>query len=161
MGSYPEAVPAYLSGQDPRPDSGAHIKSRQLNYGFGLNGEQEVNDYLRLFGRVGWNKGSNEVFQFAEADRTFALGGDIDGKKWRHEGSRAGGAVAVNGLAAVHRQYLQLGGVSYLLGDSGLKYGREGLWNSITTCGSGTAFTPRSMSSASGTLATTRAGDPC
>lgn len=125
MGSYPEAVSAYLSGRDPKPDLSAHILPGQTSYGFGLNGEQEVSDYLRLFGRLGWNQGSKEAFQFAEADRTVAIGADIDGRKWHHPGHRVGVAMAVNGLSAVHRQYLELGGVSYLLGDNGLDYGRE------------------------------------
>jgi len=124
MGNYPQAVAAYLDGRDPHPDLAAHIQ-RKTSYGFGLNGEQEVNDYLRLFGRFGWNQGSREAFQFAEADHTVAIGADFDGKKWRRPGHRAGVAMAVNRLAAIHRQYLELGGVSYLLGDSGLEYGRE------------------------------------
>jgi hypothetical protein len=125
MGNYPEAVSAYLSGHDARPDLSAHIQPGQTSYGFGLNGEQGVNDYLRLFGRFGWNQGSREAFQFAEADHTVAIGADFDGRKWRRPGHRVGIAMAVNGLAAVHRQYLELGGVSYLLGDNGLQYGRE------------------------------------
>lgn len=125
MGNYPQAVAAYLDGRDPRPDLAAHIQPRQTSYGFGLNGEQEVNGYLRLFGRFGWNQGSREAFQFAEADHTVAIGADFDGKRWRRPGHRVGVAMAVNGLAAIHRQYLELGGVSYLLGDSGLEYGRE------------------------------------
>jgi high affinity Mn2+ porin len=125
MGSYPEAVAAYLSGQDPKPDLGAHIKPGQMNYGFGVNGEQEINDSFRLFGRYGWNEGKHEVFQFAEADRTLAVGGDLGGKKWRRPDDRVGLALAVNGLAAAHRTYLELGGISYLLGDGGLNYSRE------------------------------------
>lgn len=125
MGNYPDAVSAYLSGRDPRPNLSAHIERGQTSYGFGLNGEQGVNDYLRLFGRFGWNQGSGEAFQFAEADHTVAIGADFDGKKWRRPGHRVGVAMAVNGLAAVHRQYLELGGVSYLLGDNGLQYGHE------------------------------------
>jgi len=107
MGNYPDVVSAYLSGRDPRPDLSAHIERGQTSYGFGLNVEQGVNDYLRLFGH------------------TVAIGADFDGRKWRRPGHRVGVAMAVNGLAAVHRQYLELGGVSYLLGDNGLQYGRE------------------------------------
>jgi hypothetical protein len=33
--------------------------------------------------------------------------------------------MAVNGLTVVHREYLKLGGRSYLLGDGGLTYGHE------------------------------------
>jgi high affinity Mn2+ porin len=125
MGNYAEAVSSYLTGRDLRPDLSAHIHPGETSYGFGLNGEQEMNDYVRLFGRFGWNQGAKEAFQFAEADHTLALGADVDGKMWRHSGHRAGIAMAINGLESNHRQYLELGGTSYLLGDTGLAYGRE------------------------------------
>jgi hypothetical protein len=123
--SYRDALNGYLSGQDPTPDLGAHLKPGQKNYGLGVNGEQELTESLRIFGRLGWNLGSKEVFQFAEADRTLALGGDFGGKRWHRERDRVGLAMAINGLADAHRQYLELGGSSYLLGDKGLNYGRE------------------------------------
>lgn len=124
MGSYPAAVSGFLSGQDPYPDLAAHI-ARATNYGFGLNGETTVGDSLRLFGRLGWNQGTREAFQFAEADRTVAFGGDLSGKAWHKPAHRIGLALAVNGLVLSHRTYLALGGQSYLLGDGGLDYGRE------------------------------------
>jgi carbohydrate-selective porin OprB len=125
MGSYTDAVAAYLSGRDPKPDLTAHIRNGQMNYGFGLNGEQDVNGAFRLFGRLGWSDGSQEAFQFAEADRTVAIGTDFGGKRWRRAEDRIGAAFAVNSLAAIHRTYLELGGLSYLLGDTGLNYGKE------------------------------------
>ena len=77
------------------------------------------------FGRLGWNQGTREAFQFAEADRTVAFGGDLSGKAWHKPAHRIGLALAVNGLVLSHRTYLALGGQSYLLGDGGLDYGRE------------------------------------
>jgi high affinity Mn2+ porin len=125
MASYPEAIAAYRSGIDLKPDLNAYIKPDRMNYGFGVNWQQDVNDSIRLFGRWGWNEGSMEAFQFAEADRTVALGGDLGGKKWHRRDDRIGLAVAVNGLSEPHRKYLELAGASYLLGDDGLNYSRE------------------------------------
>src|SRR5262249_57016144 len=68
---------------------------------------------------------NKEIFQFAESNRTLALGGDFNGKLWRQNTHRVGIALAVNGLASSHRTYLELGGESYLLGDGGLNYGPE------------------------------------
>jgi hypothetical protein len=124
MGSYPAAVSAFLSGQDSHPELSLHL-SRGANYGFGLNGETAIGDNLRLFSRFGWNEGAKEVFQFAEADRTFAIGGDLSGKAWNKPTHRIGMAFAVNALVPSHREYLALGGQSYLLGDGGLDYGHE------------------------------------
>jgi hypothetical protein len=124
MGSYPAAVSAFLSGQDSHPDLALHIR-RGSNYGFGLNGETTIGETLRLFSRFGWNEGTKEVFQFAEADRTVALGGDLSGKLWKEPTHRIGMAFAANGLLSSHRNYLALGGQSYLLGDGALDYGHE------------------------------------
>ena len=125
MGSYSDAVNGYLSGHDPVPNLNLDLKQDQQNYGFGLNGEQELTESLRVFGRLGWNVGTKEDFQFAEADRTLALGSDFGGKRWHREQDRVGIAAAIDGLSAVHREYLKLGGDSYLLGDRGLNYHLE------------------------------------
>jgi hypothetical protein len=125
IASYRDAINGYLSGQDPIPDINAHIKPGQMNYGFGANGEQELTESLRVFARLGFNLGGKEAFQFAEADRTFAFGADLGGKRWHRLQDRIGIAAAVNGLSEVHRRYLELGGLSYLLGDNGLNYSRE------------------------------------
>ena len=124
VGSYPAAVSAFLSGQDVHPDLSAHV-SEGNNYGFGLNVETVIGDSVRLFGRLGWNEGTKEIYQFAESDRTAAIGGDIGGRAWHRPTHRVGIAFAANGLASAHRRYLELGGQSYLLGDGGLTYGHE------------------------------------
>ena len=123
--SYEDAVNGYLSGHDPTPDLSAHLKRGLENFGFGVNGEQELTESLRVFGRLGWNLGSKEAFQFAEADRTLALGADSGGKRWHRDQDRIGLAMAINALSDAHRHYLELGGSSYLLGDNGLRYSRE------------------------------------
>jgi hypothetical protein len=124
MGSYPEAVTAFLNGHDPRPDLNNHLELT-TNWGVGLNGEATIPKGIRLFGRFGWNEGTKEAFQFAEADRTVVLGGDFDGRFWKAPKHRVGVAMAVNAITAVHRQYLELGGDSFLLGDGALTYGHE------------------------------------
>ena len=125
MGSYSQAVSGYLSGKDPTPDVSAYIKPGQSSYGWGLNGEQEINDSLRLFGRLGWSQSSKEDFQFAEADGTAAVGADLGGKRWHRPKDRIGFATSINSLRGPHRTYLQLGGTSYLLGESRLNYSHE------------------------------------
>src|SRR6516164_2559811 len=47
MGSYPEAVTAFLNGQNPRPDLTNHI-TRTTNWGVGLNGEATIPKGIRL-----------------------------------------------------------------------------------------------------------------
>lgn len=126
MGSYPQALARYELNPSEPPDLSGTIRNR-TNWGAGLNGESELRGGVRVFGRWGRNQGSRESYQFAEADRTVSVGSDLDGRFWHRKSHRAGLAFASNGLTAVHRQYLALGGVSYLLGDGALRYGRETL----------------------------------
>jgi len=39
----------------------------------------------------------------------------------------------VNGIVAAHQQYLALGGMGFLLGDGGLNYGREQIFEGFYT----------------------------
>src|ERR1700758_5207339 len=47
MGSYREAVQAFLSGTDPQPNIEAHRKQGRIKYGFGLNTEQDITKTVR------------------------------------------------------------------------------------------------------------------
>jgi len=82
MGSYREAVDAFLSGRDKVPDITRHEHFGAVKYGFGFNTEQQVSDNFRLFARFGWNEGQHESFAYTEVDQTVALGGDYSGRRW-------------------------------------------------------------------------------
>jgi high affinity Mn2+ porin len=125
MGSYREAIDAYLSGQDPVPDITAHREQGRLKYGVGLNVEQELTSALRGFARFGWNDGHNESFAYTEIDQSVSGGFDLRGPRWHRNDDKLGVAVVSNALSEDHREYLQLGGSGFLLGDGNLSYGRE------------------------------------
>jgi len=125
MGSYREAIDAYLSGKDPVPDVTLYRKQGKVKYGFGLNAEQELPWSLRAFGRLGWNEGANESFAYTEIDRTAEAGCDLGGRLWRRRADKAGAAFVVNGISGDHRRYLALGGLGFILGDGALNYGLE------------------------------------
>ncbi|MFT3774821.1 MAG: carbohydrate porin [Minicystis sp.] len=127
MGSYREAVDAYLAHRDARPDVTLHRREGRIKYGVGLNLEQEILPVLRTFARAGWSAGAYESFAYTEIDDTVALGGDLRGAWWRRPGDKVGLALATNGLSADHRRYLALGGKGFLLGDGKLTYGRENI----------------------------------
>ena len=44
-----------------------------------------------------------------------------------------GAAYVLNALSGDHREYLRLGGSGFLLGDGGLNYGREGIFEAYYT----------------------------
>jgi len=133
MGSYDEAIAAFRNGTDPLPDIVAHRQQGRRKEGVGASIEYDLTDDVRLFGRAGWNEGHNESYAYTEVNDTAAGGGDISGARWARPHDRAGVAVVSNGLSAAHREYLQLGGLGFLLGDGTLRYGRESIVESYYT----------------------------
>jgi high affinity Mn2+ porin len=125
MGSYREAVQAFLAGTDPQPDITAHRRQGRIKYGFGLNAEQEITKTVRVFGRLGWNEGQNESFAYTEVDQAVEIGADWRLDRWRRSNDKVGIAFITNGISRLHQLYLALGGNGFLLGDGRLTYGRE------------------------------------
>jgi high affinity Mn2+ porin len=125
MGSYREAVQAFLAGTDPQPMIEAHRKQGRIKYGFGLNTEQEITKTVRIFGRLGWNEGQNESFAYTEVDQAIEAGADWRLEQWRRPSDKIGAAFITNGISRLHQLYLALGGNGFLLGDGRLTYGRE------------------------------------
>ncbi len=125
MGSYRDAINAFLAGRTPLPDVTAHPRQTRLKYGFGANFEQPFSDWFGVFGRFGWNEGKFESFAYTEVNQTVTFGAGASGRRWHRKFDRAGVAVASNALSGDHRRYLALGGQGFLLGDGRLNYGRE------------------------------------
>ena len=133
MGSYRQAIDGYLSGKDAVPDITEYRKQGRVKYGFGINAEQELSSLLRTFGRLGWNDGANESFAYTEIDRTAEIGADFRGKPWHRPQDKIGAAFVANGLSSDHRRYLALGGLGFILGDGGLNYGLERVFETYYT----------------------------
>lgn len=94
-------------------------------YGFGINLEQEIRKNAGAFVRLGWNDGKNQTYEFTDVGRTASAGVRLRGEAWRRSGDTAGLAVVVNGISAVHRQFLAAGGLGITVGDGKLNYGKE------------------------------------
>jgi high affinity Mn2+ porin len=127
MGTYREAVNAYLSGADKTPTITLHEHFSALKYGLGYNFEQELTENLRVFGRFGWNEGQHESFAYTEVDQTVEAGADYAGTHWHRPVDKIGLAVVSNAIKRDHQEYLKLGGLGFLLGDGNLNYGRENI----------------------------------
>jgi hypothetical protein len=125
MGSYTEAIAAFRAGQGATPDIEAHRRQGRIKYGVGVNADHTMPNGVRLFARTGWNSGDSESFAYTEVNNSVAIGGDVAGGHWHRPLDRVGVALVSNGLSAPHRDYLALGGLGFLLGDGGLRYGRE------------------------------------
>jgi high affinity Mn2+ porin len=134
MGNYREAINEYLAGdKSSPPDIVATRRQGRHKYGFELNFEQEIMPDVGVFGRLGWSDGRNESFAYTEDDRTLELGGFTKGTFWQRRNDRAGVALVANGIVAAHQQYLALGGLGFLLGDGGLTYGPEKIFEGFYT----------------------------
>jgi hypothetical protein len=127
MGSYREAVNAFLAGTDTTPNILLHEHFSALKYGFGYNAEQELTENLRVFGRFGWNDGKTESFAYTEVDQTVEAGADYAGARWHRPADKIGLALVSNAIKSDHQNYLKLGGLGFLLGDGNLNYGRENI----------------------------------
>jgi len=133
MGNYRLTNAEFLDGQTSTADITATRREGRHRYGFGLNMEQEITNDIGVFGRLGWSDGHNEAFCYTEDDRTLQFGGIIKGSSWRRSSDRVGVAFVANGIVAEHQQYLALGGLGIMLGDGGLTYGSERIFETFYT----------------------------
>jgi high affinity Mn2+ porin len=133
MGNYQEAIADYLEGETATPNIVSTRRQGRHKYGFELNFEQEIVPNVSAFGRLGWSDGHNESFAFTEDDRTLELGAFSKGNRWHRRNDRAGVAFVANGIVAAHQDYLALGGLGFILGDGGLTYGPEKIFEGFYT----------------------------
>jgi hypothetical protein len=126
MGIYSQTL-ALAAREHSRPDIVADDADGRTKYGFGVNLEQPLADdgATGLFARLGWNNGETESFAFTEVDRLVSFGGQLSGSHWQRGDDVVGAAVVAEGLSAWHREYLASGGYGFLLGDGGLDYAHE------------------------------------
>ncbi|MGO4701331.1 carbohydrate porin [Dyella sp. 2RAB6] len=126
MGVY-RTVIAQALATGSTPDIRADDRPGRKKYGFGLNGELPLADGgdTGVFMRAGWNDGRNESFAFTEVDRTLSGGVQLSGTHWGRQQDHFSLGFAINTLSSPHREYLELGGSGFVLGDGALNYGRE------------------------------------
>jgi hypothetical protein len=137
MGIYRDAVVQFEKHTSPEPETVPEITNHPWHitrkYGFGVNVEQNLMRSVTAFARWGWDDGRTESFAYTEIDSTIAEGVGLNGARWRRKQDRAGVAFVSNGIKKDHQIYLADGGDGFLLGDGGLKYGRENIVESYYT----------------------------
>lgn len=117
MGSYRDTLADPSLGEDI-------TKTRQyrVQYGFGLNIEQEIISGLGAFLRAGYRDGQSEVWQFTDIDRHLSFGLSASGERWRRKDDVFAIAGVVDGLGRPLRDYLAAGGIGSLIGDGKLPH---------------------------------------
>lgn len=124
MGSYEAAVGlAQMTGGVP---STANVRKYRSRPGVALNFEQGLTDDLGTFARLGYNDGTEETFEFSDANRTFATGLSLKGASWQRPDDTVGIAYTADALSQAARRYFAAGGLGVLVGDGRLPhYGFE------------------------------------
>lgn len=134
MGDYRQQVNEWLANPTtPVPDITNHPLQTTVKYGFGVNIEQPITNWLGVFARWGWNEGQHESYAYTEVDQTWLFGVGGNGAKWKRPLDRMGVAFVSNGINHDHARYLGYGGLGFLLGDGKLNYGRENILESYYT----------------------------
>ena len=123
MGSYRDAL-ELARATGTAPDT-ALVRVKSSNAGLALNIEQELASDLGVFARAGFNDGTKEAYEFTEINRSLSAGLALKGQRWGRPDDTFGAAFAVNQLSSAARAYFSAGGIGILIGDGGLNYGAE------------------------------------
>jgi high affinity Mn2+ porin len=125
---YREVIDNFISGRDSSLIVNSSSEYRGKKFGLGLNFQQEINDYAGFFLRLGWNDGKSATWAYTEIDQSFNIGFSMTGKKWKREDDGIGIAVLINGISKDHRDFLNIGGYGFIIGDGKLtNYGLENI----------------------------------
>ncbi len=133
MGSYATAIAQYRQGLVAAPDVTLSRVAGRGKPGGDLNWEQEILPGVTAAARAGWERDSVESFAYTEAGNSYLGGVKFSAKRWGRRLDKASLAFVSSGISTLHRQYLALGGLGFLLGDGHLNYGRETVLESYYT----------------------------
>jgi high affinity Mn2+ porin len=124
MGSYDDAV--RLALETHTIPSTAFVRQYKSRGGAALNLEQSISETLGGFIRLSMNDGSQESYEFTDANRSLAAGLSLKGDAWQRPDDTAGLAFVGGDISHSARAYFALGGLGTLIGDGRLPhYGIE------------------------------------
>jgi high affinity Mn2+ porin len=122
-GNYEQAIALKKSGQDTTMNvshPSAYLGNKK--YGLGFSFTLALTKKLDILARAGWNDGHTATWAFTEIDRTAALGILIDQPLLKKTRNTFGLAILVNGISPEHRDFLNNGGVDFIIGDGKLPH---------------------------------------
>ena len=134
MGSYADALAA-ATGTGMPPNTANVRTAKHWKLGGGINMYQEIATHVGVFARLSAMNGSYEAFDFTEIDRSFSAGVSIDGAIFHRPNDAIGIAGAINALSTPAQNYFTAGGLGILIGDGGLAYGNERIFESYYKLG--------------------------
>ena len=111
-------------GGDPQTIFAAR-GGEKFKYGLGVNIEQALSADAGVFLRIMQADGRTETHAFTEVDGSVSLGFLTKGSRWSRPEDTLGLALLRNTLSGDRRRFLEAGGLSYFIGDGGLRYRPE------------------------------------
>jgi hypothetical protein len=114
--AYNSSNPLYDNGFDALAAT-RNMYGLQSKYGIGVNIEQAINPDAGVFMRVMHSDGKTETVAFAEADSSLSSGFITKGTAWGRALDNVGVSYMVEALSAQRRNYLEITGMSYFIGD--------------------------------------------
>jgi high affinity Mn2+ porin len=118
MGRFADAIRlAQATGQ---PADITAVRDYRSRRGVSFNLEQQVAPDLGLFLKGGVANGDTEPYEFADIDRTVAAGFSMKGDRWARPDDTWALAGVLNGIAPIHQEFLDTGGLGILVGDGQL-----------------------------------------
>jgi high affinity Mn2+ porin len=97
----------------------------RLKHNLNLGWEQELTDDLGAFARLSWNDGQTQNWSFTEMDRAVSGGLSLRGQRWGRAEDTVGLGTNVGWISSGRRQYLEAGGIGFVVGDGRLNYAPE------------------------------------
>ena len=133
-GAYNDAVSAAIGTGQP-PDLTMVRTAKHWKLGGGLNIEQEIAPHVGFFSRLSAMNGAYEEFDWAVIDRSISAGFSIDGGLWRRPNDVIGIAGVTNAISAPAQRYFAAGGLENTIGDGGLSYAGEQIFEAYYKLG--------------------------
>ena len=120
MGRFEDAI--RLAEQTGKPADIAAVRRTRSRAGVSFNLEQQLSKSTAVFAKGGVANGNIEPYEFTDVDRTIAAGLTVKGVAWGRDDDTFAIAGVANSISAVHRRFLDAGGLGILVGDGRLPH---------------------------------------
>jgi high affinity Mn2+ porin len=126
--SYQTVINEDLNGTDTSLNVVTGTTYGGKKFGMGISVNQQFTRNLNGFLRVGWNDGKTATWAYTEIDNSVSLGFRYFGIGKGRMADNIGLAWVSNGISSSHREFLNIGGYGFIIGDGKLpNYTRENI----------------------------------